>query len=111
MKLAFHAKLPLAMHSTSLHKTKLLLPSVTCPLGWLAEPHSYPLQVVTSLLKFWPKINSPKEVMFLGEIEEILDIIDPGQFVLVQEVLFKQLSKCVSSPHFQVGVAVCVGRV
>ena len=49
--------------------------------------------------------------MFLGEIEEILDIIDPGQFVLVQEVLFKQLAKCVSSPHFQVGVAVCKGKV
>ena len=40
--------------------------------------------------------------MLLGEVEEILDVIDPQQFVKVQEPVFKQLSKCVSSPHFQV---------
>jgi hypothetical protein len=40
--------------------------------------------------------------MFLGEIEEILDVIEPAQFVKIQEPLFKQIAKCVSSPHFQV---------
>jgi len=41
--------------------------------------------------------------MFLGELEEILDVIEPTQFVKIQEPLFKQISRCVSSPHFQVG--------
>lgn len=54
------------------------------------------------LLKFWPKTHSPKEVMFLNELEEILDVIEPSEFVKVQEPLFRQLAKCVSSPHFQV---------
>jgi len=58
--------------------------------------------VVRGLLKFWPKTCSQKEVMFLGEIEEILDVIDPPQFVKIQEPLFRQIAKCVSSPHFQV---------
>ena len=40
--------------------------------------------------------------MFLGEIEEILDVIEPVQFVKVEELLFKQLARCVASPHFQV---------
>ena len=40
--------------------------------------------------------------MFLGEIEEILDVIEPAQFVKIQEPLFRQIAKCVSSPHFQV---------
>lgn len=40
--------------------------------------------------------------MFLGEIEEILDVIEPPQFVKIQEQLFRQIAKCVSSPHFQV---------
>ena len=40
--------------------------------------------------------------MFLGEIEEILDVIEPAQFVKIQEQLFKQIARCVSSPHFQV---------
>lgn len=42
------------------------------------------------------------QVMFLGEMEEILDVIEPSQFVKIQEPLFKQVARCVSSPHFQV---------
>lgn len=42
--------------------------------------------------------------MFLGEIEEILDVIEPAQFVKIQEQLFKQIARCVSSPHFQVSL-------
>lgn len=90
-----------------------------------------PPQVIRGLLKFWPKTCSQKEVrlvvslcssctsvrtvcvvtlwsrvavqvMFLGELEEILDVIEPTQFVKIQEPLFKQISRCVSSPHFQV---------
>lgn len=40
--------------------------------------------------------------MFLGEIEEILDVIEPTQFKKIEEPLFKQISKSVSSSHFQV---------
>ena len=29
------------------------------------------------LLKFWPKVHSPKEVMFLNELEEIFEVIEP----------------------------------
>jgi serine/threonine-protein phosphatase 2A regulatory subunit B' len=42
--------------------------------------------------------------MFLGEIEEILDVIEPSQFAKIQEPLFRQISRCVSSPHFQVWI-------
>jgi hypothetical protein len=54
------------------------------------------------LLKYWPKTHSPKEVMFLNELEEILDVIEPVEFQKIMVPLFKQLAKCVSSPHFQV---------
>uniref|UniRef100_A0A8C6WUM9 Serine/threonine protein phosphatase 2A regulatory subunit n=1 Tax=Neogobius melanostomus TaxID=47308 RepID=A0A8C6WUM9_9GOBI len=60
------------------------------------------LQIIRGLLKYWPKTCTQKEVMFLGEIEEILDVIEPSQFVRVQEPLFKQIAACISSPHFQV---------
>lgn len=72
---------------------------------WLVSQHylsSSSQQVVMALLKYWPKTHSPKEVMFLNELEEILDVIEPSEFVKVQEPLFRQLAKCVSSPHFQV---------
>lgn len=40
--------------------------------------------------------------MFLNELEEILDVIEPAEFQKVMDPLFRQISKCVSSPHFQV---------
>ena len=40
--------------------------------------------------------------MFLNEIEEILDVIEPQEFVKIQVPLFQQIARCVSSPHFQV---------
>ncbi|MBZ3887752.1 Serine/threonine-protein phosphatase 2A 56 kDa regulatory subunit gamma isoform [Sciurus carolinensis] len=54
-----------------------------------------------ALLKYWPKTHSPKEVVFLNELEEILDLFEPSEFVKIMEPLFWQLAKCVSSPYFQ----------
>ena len=40
--------------------------------------------MLSQLLKFWPVINSQKEVLFLGEMEEILELtqvrgsLEPG---------------------------------
>uniref|UniRef100_A0A4W4G880 Serine/threonine protein phosphatase 2A regulatory subunit n=1 Tax=Electrophorus electricus TaxID=8005 RepID=A0A4W4G880_ELEEL len=81
---------------------KQFLMKVLIPMHTTRGLALFHAQVVRGLLKFWPKTCSQKEVMFLGEIEEILDIIEPTQFKKIQEPLFKQISKCVASPHFQV---------
>jgi serine/threonine-protein phosphatase 2A regulatory subunit B' len=73
-----------------------------CVVQFIEKDASLTPQVFDALLKFWPRTCSSKEVMFLGEVEEILDIIEPEQFKKIIDPLFKQLSKCVSSPHFQV---------
>uniref|UniRef100_A0A2P2HVP2 Serine/threonine protein phosphatase 2A regulatory subunit n=1 Tax=Hirondellea gigas TaxID=1518452 RepID=A0A2P2HVP2_9CRUS len=89
-----------------LHKAKCLslyhAQLAYCVVQFLEKDPTLTEPVIKGLLKIWPKTCSQKEVMFLGEIEEILDVIEPNQFVKVQEPLFKQISKCVSSPHFQV---------
>ncbi|KAF1812179.1 protein phosphatase 2A regulatory B subunit [Eremomyces bilateralis CBS 781.70] len=59
-------------------------------------------EVVLGLLRYWPKTNSTKEVMYLNEVEDIFEVMDPAEFVKVQEPLFTQLAKSVASPHFQV---------
>lgn len=53
------------------------------------------------LLRYWPKVNSPKKVMFLNELEEILDVIDAYEFQRIMVPVFTKLAQCVSSPHFQ----------
>ncbi|ESO07353.1 hypothetical protein HELRODRAFT_76326 [Helobdella robusta] len=73
-----------------------------CVVQFLEKDASLTEPVIKGILKFWPKTCSQKEVMFLGELEEILDVIEPTQFQKVMDPMFKQLAKCVSSPHFQV---------
>lgn len=39
--------------------------------------------------------------MYLNEVEDIFEVMDPAEFAKVQEPLFHQLAKSVASPHFQ----------
>lgn len=59
--------------------------------------------VIKGLLRFWPMTNSHKEVLFLGELEELLELTQEEEFGAIAEPLFKQLSRCLTSKHFQVG--------
>ena len=38
--------------------------------------------------------------MFLNEVEDIFEVMDPAEFAKVQEPLFNQLAKSVASPSF-----------
>lgn len=58
--------------------------------------------VIRGLLKFWPVTNSQKEMMFLGEIEEILDAINMVEFQKIMVPLFLRIGCCINSYHFQV---------
>lgn len=58
--------------------------------------------VIKGLLKYWPITNSQKEVMFLGELEEILEVINIAEFQRVMVPLFWRLGRCINSSHFQV---------
>jgi serine/threonine-protein phosphatase 2A regulatory subunit B' len=89
-----------------LHKVKSLSmyhPQLAyCVVQFLEKDGALAEEVVLGLLKYWPKVNSPKEVMFLSEVEEILDVIDPAEFQKIQVALFQQLARCINSQHFQV---------
>lgn len=86
------------MRSLSVYHAQLAY----CVVQFLEKDPSLTEPVIYGLLKFWPKVHSPKEIMFLNELEEILDTMEPIEFQKVMIPLFKQLTKCVGSPHFQV---------
>ncbi|KAJ1791433.1 serine/threonine-protein phosphatase 2A 56 kDa regulatory subunit delta isoform [Coemansia sp. RSA 1938] len=73
-----------------------------CTVQFLEKDPGLAETILRSLLRFWPKVNSPKEVMFVSEIESIMDVIEPAQFAAVCQPLFQQVVKCIVSPHFQV---------
>lgn len=71
-------------------------------IQFIEKDPSLAVPVILGLLKIWPKTNSTKEVLFITEIEEILEIISLEHFKLISGPLFRQLSKCIDSNHFQV---------
>jgi serine/threonine-protein phosphatase 2A regulatory subunit B' len=73
-----------------------------CVVQFLEKSHSLIPEVIHGLLRYWPKVNSPKEVMYLNELEEVLDIIDNPEFQQIMVPLFVKLGQCVSNTHFQV---------
>ncbi|BFZ59932.1 serine/threonine-protein phosphatase 2A 56 kDa regulatory subunit delta isoform [Saitoella coloradoensis] len=89
-----------------LHKVKSLSmyhPQLAyCIVQFLEKDPGLTEEVVFGLLRYWPKVNSPKEVMFLNEVEDIFEVMEPTEFVKIQVPLFRQLAKSVSSQHFQV---------
>ncbi|VDM32718.1 unnamed protein product [Hydatigera taeniaeformis] len=91
-----------------LHKVKSLsvyhAQLAYCVVQYLDKDPTLTEPIVLGLLKYWPKMHSPKEVMFLNELEEILDVMDAAEFKKIIKPLFTQLAKCVSSPHFQASI-------
>lgn len=58
--------------------------------------------VIRGLLKYWPVTNCQKEVLFLGELEEVLEATQSAEFQRCMVPLFRQIARCLTSSHFQV---------
>lgn len=58
--------------------------------------------VIRGLLKYWPVTNCQKEVLFLGELEEVLEATQSAEFQRCMVPLFRQIGRCLNSSHFQV---------
>jgi serine/threonine-protein phosphatase 2A regulatory subunit B' len=58
--------------------------------------------IINGLLKVWPWTNSAKQILFLNELEEIMELVSDAQLESVLKPLFRHLSRCIGSDHFQV---------
>lgn len=60
------------------------------------------IPILHGLSRFWPWSCPSKQVLFLNELEEILELCRGDQLNQIQEDLFKLIGACLASPHFQV---------
>merc|ERR550532_551531 len=58
--------------------------------------------IITSMLRYWPVSITSKQVLFLNELEETLELTQPSEFHRMQDVLCRRLALCITCPHFQV---------
>ncbi|GJM89693.1 hypothetical protein PR202_ga05905 [Eleusine coracana subsp. coracana] len=89
-----------------LHKPKsvgLYLQQLTyCVTQFLEKDPKLASSVIHGLLRYWPVTNCQKEVMFLSEIEEILESTSQVEFQKCMVPLFQRIARCITSSHFQV---------
>jgi len=93
------ALLPLhKVHHVSMYHQQLSY----CVTQFVEKDSTLAEQVLLHILEYWPCTFSAKEVLFLNEVEEILEMVQAPEFALILKPLFTRIALCVGSPHFQV---------
>ncbi|KAK1411803.1 hypothetical protein QVD17_32579 [Tagetes erecta] len=72
-----------------------------CIIQFVEKDNKLADTVVRGLLKYWPITNCQKETLFLAELEEVLEATKPVEFQRCMVPLFRQIARCLNSPHFQ----------
>jgi len=89
-----------------LHKVKCLASFYQqlsyCMAQYVEKDPRLSYEIITSMLRYWPVSITAKQVLFLNELEETLELTQPQEFMRMQEQLFKRLALCITCPHFQV---------
>ncbi|KAI9125888.1 hypothetical protein K1719_003306 [Acacia pycnantha] len=73
-----------------------------CVVQFIEKDQKLASPVIKGLLKYWPITNSQKELMFLSELEEILEMTSMPEFQKIMVPLFRRICYCLNSLHYQV---------
>ncbi|KAG2706082.1 hypothetical protein I3760_05G087500 [Carya illinoinensis] len=89
-----------------LHKTKGMQAYhrqlAYCVSQFLQKEHVLGGVIVRGILRYWPVINCQKEVFLIGELEELVENLDPGQYRKLALPMCTQITKCLNSWNSQV---------
>jgi len=73
-----------------------------CTIQFIEKDPTLATDILAGLLQYWPLQSSQKELLFLNELDEVLDNSQVEQVLQVNTPLVIQIAKCMGSPHFQV---------
>jgi len=73
-----------------------------CVTQFIQKDPSLASSVIGGMLKFWPTVSCQKELLYLNELEEVLELTGTQQLEKVIEPLFCRISESICSNHFQV---------
>lgn len=73
-----------------------------CVVQYIDKDPKLSNNVIEGLLKYWPVTNSQKELMFISELEEVLEMTCMVDFQKIMVPLFRRIGYCLNSFHYQV---------
>ncbi len=93
-----------------LHKPKCIAlyhqQLVYCITQYMEKDKAMCEPIIRGLISYWPWTSTNKVVLFIHELEEILELAHPGVLETLGDeclkLIMQTVSRCVSSPHFQI---------
>lgn len=73
-----------------------------CIIQYVEKDADTATPILSSFFKCWPWSCSTKQILFLNELEEILELLGADQLAQISNTLFVNLARCLDSDHFQV---------
>mmetsp|Transcript_85404 Transcript_85404/g.183047 ORF Transcript_85404/g.183047 Transcript_85404/m.183047 type:complete len:473 (-) Transcript_85404:114-1532(-) len=73
-----------------------------CMAQYVEKDPRLSYDIISAMLRFWPVSITSKQVLFLNELEETLEMAPPEGFSQIQMRFIHRIAACVSCPHFQV---------
>lgn len=73
-----------------------------CIIQYVEKDTDTATPILSGFFKCWPWSCSSKQVLFLNELEEILELLGADQLAQISNTLFVNLARCLDSDHFQV---------
>jgi serine/threonine-protein phosphatase 2A regulatory subunit B' len=73
-----------------------------CILQYVEKDVDTAIPILNGFFKFWPWSCSSKQVLFLAELEEILEYLGTDQLSKISNTLYSNLARFLDSDHFQV---------
>jgi serine/threonine-protein phosphatase 2A regulatory subunit B' len=77
-------------------------PLLRCSMLFLSKDSSLAFPLIEGLLKYWPFANYIKEVLFLAELQEAIEIAEVDKLEPYLQRLIKRFIKALSSQHLTV---------
>ncbi|KAH8585168.1 serine threonine phosphatase 2A 59 kDa regulatory subunit B gamma isoform-like [Cryptosporidium sp. chipmunk genotype I] len=89
-----------------LHKAKYISSFhqqlIYCLIQYIEKDTKLSVPIIEGVLKYWPITNSSKQILFLNELEELLEITPTNYIEPILIPIFERLASCIQSPHFHV---------
>ncbi|KAH8741700.1 protein phosphatase 2A regulatory B subunit [Cryptosporidium ryanae] len=86
-----------AKHISSFHQQLIY-----CLIQYIEKDTKLSVPIIEGVLKYWPITNSSKQILFLNELEELLEITPTNYIEPILIPIFERLAACIQSPHFHV---------
>lgn len=86
-----------AKHISSFHQQLIY-----CLIQYIEKDTKLSVPIIEGVLKYWPITNSSKQILFLNELEELLEITPTNYIEPILIPIFERLASCIRSPHFHV---------